>query len=126
MPKNHDQDLSILELVKQLLINAVDWCHAEIALTRLDMKSLIRRYMVGVGLIFTSFAILIAAIFTLAQTVIGALSSYLYGHTIAGLVVSVVLFILALLIIFGARYFFFAKTKSKGLIFKRIMAGTSE
>jgi hypothetical protein len=90
MPKK----LAILELVKQLLRDALEWSQVEIELTRVDAKAMMRNYIVALGLVFTSFAILIAAMFTLAQTVIGAIATYVHGHVIAGLIVSVALFAL--------------------------------
>jgi len=110
-----------MALIKKLFTDAVDWSNDELALTRNDAKALLRRYVTGLVCFCISFAILIAAIFTLAQTVIGALAEYLHGHLIAGLMVSFVLFILALIAMAAAHHCFAHKSKAKGLVFRRIM-----
>jgi Putative Actinobacterial Holin-X, holin superfamily III len=121
MPYNQRQPLSILELVKKLITDAVDWSNDEMALTRVDAKSLMRRYILGFTLMMISFAILVAAIFTLAQTVIGALSEYLHGHIVAGLIVSFMLFAITVILLAVARQFFVNKARAKGLVFRRIL-----
>lgn len=126
MPEHTRRQFSILELMRQLISDAVDWSNDEMALTRVDAKSLLRRYIVGLGIVFVSFAILIAAVFTLAQTVIGALAEYLHGHIISGLIVSLVLFILAFALMIAARYFFTHNARPKGLVFRRIMGRASQ
>jgi Putative Actinobacterial Holin-X, holin superfamily III len=126
MPKDRRRPFSILELVKQLIADAVDWSNDEMALTRLDAKTMVRRYLFGLGLILTSFAVLIAAVFTLAQTVIGVLAEYLHGHVVAGLTVSLILFIFAFMLIASARHFFKNQAQPRGLVFRRIMGETSE
>jgi hypothetical protein len=126
MPERTPRPFSVLELVKQLLKDAVDWSNDEMALTRVDAKSLLRRYLTGLGLILTSFAILIAAVFTLAQTVIGALAEYLHGHIIAGLIVSLILFVVTAALMAVARSFFTNKARPKGLVFRRIMGEKTE
>lgn len=116
MPKRH----AILGLVKQLLQDALDWSQAEIALTRSDAKAVMRNYIIALALIFVGFAILIAGVFTLAQTVVGAIASYVHGHIVAGLIVSAALILLTILLLATARYFLTRKSRSKGLIFRRI------
>ena len=126
MPKHHRTPFSILDLVKQLITDAVHWSNDEIALTRLDASRMMRRYVFGLALILTSFAILIAAVFTLAQTLIGPLAAYLNGHVAAGLIVSLVLFGMALVLVLLARYVITYKVKAKGMIFRRIISGRTE
>ena len=116
MPKRN----SIPGLLKQLLQDALEWSQAEIELTRADAKAMMRNYIIALALLVVSFAILIAAVFTLAQTVIGALAAYVHGHLSAGLIVSAALFGLTLILIAIARYFLTRKSRSKGLIFRRI------
>lgn len=111
---------SISGLLKQLLQDALEWSQAEIELTRADAKAMMRNYIIALALLLVSFAILIAAVFTLAQTVIGALAAYVHGHLSAGLIVSAALFGLTLILIAIARYFLTRKSRSKGLIFRRI------
>ena len=120
------RDFAILALIKQLINDAVDWSNDELALTRSDAKALLRRYLIALGLLFVSFAILIAAIFTLAQTLIGALAEYLHGHLIAGTIVSLALFILTFALMAAARYLFARKARAKGLVFRRIMGRATE
>jgi Putative Actinobacterial Holin-X, holin superfamily III len=116
MPKKY----GILGLLKQLLQDALEWSQTEIELTRTDAKAVMNNYITALALFFAAFAILIAALFTLAQTVIGAIATYVHGHIIAGFIVSAVLFGLTLLLLAIARYFLTRKSGSKGLIFRRI------
>lgn len=116
MPKKH----SPLRLVKQLIQDALQWSQTEIELTRADAKAMMRNYIIALALFFISFAILIAALFTLAQTVIGAIAAYVHGHLIAGLIVSIALILMTILLLALARYFLTRKSRSKGLIFRRL------
>jgi hypothetical protein len=97
----------IVESVRQLMRNAIDWSNDEMALTRVDDKSFFRRYVVGLGLLLASFAILIAAAFTRAQTVMGSLAEYHHGHIAAGLLVSLTLFILTIGLMAAMQYSFY-------------------
>ena len=126
MPDHKPRPFSVFELVTQLIADAVDWSNYEMALTRVDAKSLLRRYLIGLGLMLISFAILIAAVFTLAQTVIGALAEYLHGHIVAGLIVSFILFAITIAFMAIARSLFTKKGRPKGMVFRRIMGGTAE
>ena len=126
MPEHQRRSFSVLELVRQLIADAVDWSNDEMALTRVDAKSLLRRYLTGLFLMLISFAILIAAVFTLAQTMIGALAEYLHGHIVAGLIVSFILFAVTMALMAMARSLFTKKAQPKGLVFRRIMGGTAE
>jgi uncharacterized membrane protein YdjX (TVP38/TMEM64 family) len=116
MPKRQP----ILGLVKQLLQDAFQWSQTEIELTRADAKAVMQNYIIALALFFTSFAILIAAVFTLAQTVIGAISAYVHGHIVAGLIVSATLIGFTMLLLATARYFLTRKSRSKGLIFRQL------
>lgn len=116
MPKKQ----AILHLVKQLLQDALQWSQAEIELTRSDARALMKNYIIALALLFVGFAILIAALFTLAQTIIGAIATYVHGYLFAGFIVSAILFGLTLITLATARYFLTRKSRSKGLIFRRI------
>lgn len=120
MPEPGHRKSAILRLLRQLVHDAIVWSEAEVAFTRADAKAILRSYIVAFGFIFGGFSVLIAAVFTLAQTIIGALASYVHGNTIAGLIVSVGLFGLTLLLLAAARHFLTRKTSSKGVIFRRL------
>jgi uncharacterized membrane protein YdjX (TVP38/TMEM64 family) len=120
MPEHGHRKLAIFRLLQQLIQDAVAWSEAELAFTRADAKAFVRSYVFALALIFAGFAMLIAAIFTLAQTIVGALAIYVHGHTIAGLIVSFGLFGLTLLLLAAARYFVTRKASSKGMIFRRL------
>jgi len=120
MPNTHRPKFALLDVLQQLVQNAVAWSEAEMAHTRADAKALLRSYVLACALMLTGFSVLIAAVFTLAETIIGALAAYVHGHTIAGLIVSVGLFALTLLLLLAARYFLTRKASSKGIIFRRL------
>lgn len=113
----------IFELINRLLQDALEWSQAEIELTRADAKAMVRNDIIALVLVFVSFAILVAAFLTLAETVIGALATYVHGHILAGIIVCAVLFGITIVLLATARYFFTRKSQSKGLIFRRITGG---
>ena len=126
MPDTGQPRLALFRLLQQLVQDAVAWSEAEMAYTRADAKAFLRSYVFALGFMFAGFSVLIAAIFTLAQTIIGALASYVYGHTIAGLIVSFGLFVLTLLLLAAARYFLTRKASSKGMIFRRLAGAKTD
>jgi len=126
MPEPGHQKSTILNFLRQLAQDAIVWSEAEMAFTRADAKAFLRSYVVALGFIFGGFAVLIAAVFTLAQTIVGALASYVHGNTMAGLIVSFGLFGLTLLLLAAARHFLTRKGSSKGMIFRRLTGAGTE
>lgn len=97
------------------------WSDNELRLTKMDAQALLRRFLLGVGLLFFGFAALIATIFTLAESMIGALADYVHGNFVAGLIVSAALFAATALII-AIAYVVLTKTPPpKGMVFRRIL-----
>ena len=121
MPEPSSGAATLLELAKQLLFGALGWPSAELTLTKLDAKALLHRYVLGLILLVVSFAVLTATVFTLAETVIGALAEYVHGNLIAGLIVSAGLFCLTAVMIMIARSSFTKVPPPKGMVFKRLL-----
>ena len=111
---------SILDFFRRLIDEAVAWSNEELELTKQDAKALVHRYMMALGLMIGGFSVLTAGIFTLAQTLIGALALYLYGHVIAGLVVSLAMFVVTAGLFLLARHLITQKTTPKGMVFLRL------
>lgn len=126
MPEAGHRKSAIFRLLRQLVQDAIVWSEAEVAFTRADAKAFLRSYAVALGFIFGGFAVLIAAVFTLAQTIIGALASYVHGNTAAGLIVSIGLFGLTILLLSAARHFLTRKASSQGMIFRRLTGADKE
>lgn len=120
MARPHKASFSVFDFTKRLIDEAVAWSNDELELTKQDAKAMLRRYLIALGLVFAGFAILTAGIFTLAQTLIGALALYLYGHVVAGLVVSLVMFAMTAGLLLLARYMVTRKTNPKGIVFLRL------
>lgn len=74
MPEKSSCRSPLLVFLKQLMGDVAAWSNDELALTRLDAMSVLRPYMIALGLIFVSFAILIAAVFTMSETTVGSLA----------------------------------------------------
>lgn len=125
MPEARSNHTSVFELVKRLLLGALGWSTDELNLAKLDAKALLNRVLVGVGLLFFAFAILTAAIFTLAETLIGALADYLHGNFMAGLVVTAGLLLIVAVLMAIAYSSIKARPKPKGAVFKRLL-GTKD
>ena len=126
MPKSRLRSPVILELVKQLLAGALGWSSAELELAKLDARSLLRRYIFAIGLLFASFAILTAAVFTLAETLIGALADYVHGHLIAGLIVSMGLLAIVAVMIAVAYASITKSPTPQGVVFRRLLGRDTE
>ena len=123
MSSDSHPKFALFGLLQQLAQDALAWSEAEVAHTRADAKAHLRGYALALGFMFAGFSVLIAAVFTLAETIIGALASYVHGNTIAGLIVSLGLFVITLTLLVTARYFLTRKTTSKGMIFRRLTGG---
>ncbi|MEO6607518.1 MAG: phage holin family protein [Aestuariivirga sp.] len=121
MPERRAKNTPIFELVKKLLMGALGWSSDELSLTKLDAKALLNRVLLGAGLLFFAFAMLTAAIFTLAETLIGALTDYLHGNFAAGLVVTVGLLLITALLMAFAYSSIKATPAPRGVIFKRLL-----
>ena len=126
MPETGHPKLVLFRLLQQLVHDIVAWSEAEMAYTRADAKAFLRSYVFAFGSIFAGFSVLIAAVFTLAETIVGALAAYVHGHTIAGLIVSLSLFVVTFLFLVAARYFLTRKASSKGMIFRRLTGGEAK
>lgn len=126
MPESNHPKSALFKLLEQLVEDAVAWSETEIANTRTDAKSFLRNYAIALGFIFAGLSVLIATVLTLAETIIGALASYVHGHAVAGLIVSCGLFALTIGLLAAAQYFLKRKPRSRGLIFRRLTgAGNS-
>lgn len=112
---------AVLALVKQLLAGVLDWSGDELRLAKLDARVLLRRYLFAIGLLIASLALLTAAIFTLAQTLIGALAEYVHGNFVAGLIVSLALFGITALMVAVAYSSIMKKLTPQGMVFRRLL-----
>ncbi len=126
MARPNKSSFSILDFAKRLIDEAVAWSNDELELTKQDAKAMVHRYVIALGLVLAAFAVLTAAIFTLAQTLIGALARYLYGHVVAGLVVSLVMFGLTLGLLLIAKSTATRKAMPKGLVFLKLQGRGSK
>jgi hypothetical protein len=125
MPKSASPDISLFELVKTLLMGALGWSNNELAMAKLDAKALLNRVLWGAALLFAAFAMLTAAIFTLAETLIGALADYLHGNLPAGLVVSASLFCLTGLLMAVGYFSLKTRPKPQGIVFRKLLGSKS-
>lgn len=121
MRKPHIENPAVLELAKQILLGLLGWSRDEVRLTKLDARALLHRYLFGLGLLFASFAILTAAIFTMVQTLIGALADYVHGNLVAGLIVSLGLFGITALMIAVAHSSITKKPVAQGVVFRHLL-----
>lgn len=121
MPKSRLGNSGFLELVKQLLMGVLGWSSDELRLTKLDASALLHRFLFGGVLFFTSFAILTAAVFTLAETLVGALAEYVHDNLTAGLIVSAALFGLTAILIAVAYASITKKPVARGMVFRRLL-----
>ncbi len=121
VPRSRGAKSSILEVVKLLFLEALGWSNEELRLTKLDAKTLLHRYLLGLGLLFAGLAVLTATIFTLAETLIGALADYVHGNLIAGLIVSALLLGLTMLLLGLAYAHVTNSSNPRGVVFRKML-----
>jgi uncharacterized BrkB/YihY/UPF0761 family membrane protein len=121
MAKSRQPDSPIIALLRHLIDEAVAWSHAELGLAREDARRLLRRYLVGLGMLLSGFAIFIAGLITLAQALIGVLADYLQGHVMAGLAVGLATLAVALACLVIARLFFRIPARPQSAVFQRLL-----
>ncbi len=106
------------ELFKDLAGDGKRWFEAELALAKAEAGLRLRGYALGLGVIFASIVVLIAAVVILAQAGVAALIPYVSSPPVAGAVVGLVLLAVVAGLAFTARYLLISKTPPTGLIFR--------
>jgi hypothetical protein len=105
-------------LFKELADDGKRWLDAELALAKAEAGLRLRDYALGVGVALVSLVILIAAMVVLAQAGVAALTPYLSGPAVAGVIVGIVLFGIVVILALVAKYLLVSKTPPTGLIFR--------
>jgi membrane protein len=98
--------LRLEQLLKKLLNDGKRWLKAEIALAKAEAGLRMRNYATGTGLIVVGFLILVPAVVILASAGAEALTPYLGGAGIAGLVIGVVLLTTGVLLALVSKFLF--------------------
>jgi len=106
------------ELVKDLAGDGKRWFDAELALAKAEAGLRLRGYAAGLGVVFASIVILVAAIVVLAQAAVAALIPHMSSPAVAGVVVGLVLLLVVAGLAFTARHLLVSKTPPTGLIFR--------
>ena len=79
------------DLFKELANDGKRWLDAELALAKAEAGLRLRDYALGLGIALVSLVILIAATVILAQACVVALTPYVSGPAVAGVVVGILL-----------------------------------
>jgi hypothetical protein len=114
------------ELFKELAGDWKRWLDAELALAKAEAGLRVRGYAAGLGVVFASLAILIAAIVVLAQAGVAALMPYVSGPAIAGLAVGIILLVIVAALALLAKSLLINKTRPIGLVFRWLTGDESE
>jgi hypothetical protein len=114
------------ELFKELAGDGKRWLDAELALAKAEAGLRLRGYVAGLGMAFASLAILIAATVILAQTSVAALTPYVSGPAVAGLIVGIILLVTVVVLGLLAKSSLINKTRPIGLIFRWLAGDETE
>jgi hypothetical protein len=113
-------------LVKELANDGKSWLDAELALAKAEAGLRLRDYAVGLGIALVSVVILVTATVILAQACVAALTPYLSGPAVAGVVVGIALIGIVVILAFVAKYMLVSKTPPTGLIFRWLTGNAPE
>ena len=114
------------ELFKELAGDGKRWLDAELALAKAEAGLRVRGYAAGLGVAFAGLAVLLAAIVVLAQACVMALTPYVGGPAVAGLVVGIALLLIVLVLALVAKTLLVNKTRPVGLVFRWLTGDESE
>jgi hypothetical protein len=114
------------ELFKDLAGDGKRWLDAELALAKAEAGVRVRGYVTGLGVIFAGLVVLIAAAVVLAQAGVAALTPYVSGPAMAGLVVGIALLLIVVVLALVAKSLLFNKTRPIGLVFRWLTGDETE
>lgn len=114
------------ELFKELAGDGKRWLDAELALAKAEAGLRMRGYVAGLGVAFAGLAVLLAAIVTLAQAGVAALTPYVSGPAVAGLAVGITLLVIVAVLALVAKNLLVNKTRPVGLVFRWLTGDESE
>ncbi len=114
------------ELFKELAGDGKRWLDAEIALAKAEAGLRVRGYAAGLGVAFAALAVLLAATVVLAQAGVAALTPYVTGPAVAGLVVGIALLVIVVVLALVAKSLLINKTRPVGLVFRWLAGDESE
>jgi hypothetical protein len=114
------------ELFKELAGDGKRWIDAELALAKAEAGLRLRGYAIGVGVAFAGFLILIAAIVVLAQASVAALTPYVSGPAVAGLIVGIALLVIVGVLALVAKSLLVNKKRPVGLVFRWLAGDEAE
>lgn len=98
------------KLLKKLFSDGKRWVKAEIALAKAEAAQRVRNYATGMGLAVVGLFILIPAVVILAWAGVAALSPYVGGAGMAGLIMGITLLATVGILILAAKRLFLRKT----------------
>ncbi len=122
MPHSESQRPLLPQLIKRLAGDGVRVAEGELSLALLELKQIIRSYVVAIAIAAASIAVATVALVILAQTAVAAMAPYLGGAVYANLSVSSVLLIITIGMLFTAKYFLTKRHKPTGLIFRWLLS----
>ena len=114
------------DLFKELADDGKRWIDAELALAKAEAGLRVKTYATGLGVAFAGFLTLVAAIVVLAQAGVAALTPYVSGPAIAGLLVGVILLIIVGALALLAKNLLVNRTKPIGLVFRWLAGNPPE
>jgi Putative Actinobacterial Holin-X, holin superfamily III len=97
-----DSKSTIDGLLSKLVKDGASWVRAELAVTKAETDSFLRRIALGVIAGLAAFVILIVAVTILFQSVVALLGVYLGDVVMAGVIVGLGLFVLCIVLVWAA------------------------
>jgi hypothetical protein len=114
------------ELFKELAGDGKRWLDAELALAKAEAGLRVRGYAAGLVVAFGGLTVMLAATVVLAQACVAALTPYVGGPGIAGLVVGIALLAIVVVLALVAKTLLVNKTRPVGLVFRWLTGDESE
>ena len=114
------------ELVKELADDVRLWLDAEFALAKAEAGLRLRGYAAGLIMALLGVSLFIVAMVVLALACVSALTPFVSGQAVAGVIVSVGLLAVVLVLALIARHLLLRKTPSSGLIFRWLSGDAAE
>lgn len=118
------RDPATADLLRKLASDGACWAEAELALTRAEAGSLLRRVALGLAVAVVAFLLLIVALIVLVQAAVAAIAPLAGSEALAGLIVAVVLVAAVAGLAYWARSLVLATKARPASLVLRWISGT--
>ena len=119
-PPGDSTKTTLNELFKKLLQDGKNWFEAELTLAKAEANRHVRNYAVALGLGCIGFLIVIATILVFAQALVLAITPYVGGSGIAGLIVGIGFLVVSIALTLIAKHLLTRKMSPIGSVIRQL------